>query len=291
MDDETGKEWYVMDSAWIEAWLAYTHGDKTMAPAPGPCRNHRLITFDYAEGKWKGRFGLWMARKEQGGDFRRVSKEVWEQFVSYYPGSGPAISMTFDAGKMDASGVYDTSTWTIVNPPPSPKEKKKKKIQLKRLSLLGNDKGDKNGKDKEMKAEGNSGKLENGESKLPISQPLPKDIVISQAAKDSDDDDDVAQPNPPTQRLENRANIIRDPHEIDSDDDEDDLAPAPGVVRRAPGDDLSSLMHQTKTETNIAYAPRASFSSQRPSASAPATLSKPLDNQPSAPAVRRESVS
>lgn len=96
-----GKEWYIMDSAWIATWLAYVHFDKDVAPAPGPCkseqlildhdnlngiywslpgRNNRLIAFDYQLQRYTGRFGLLMAVAERGGDYRRVSQAVWEKF-------------------------------------------------------------------------------------------------------------------------------------------------------------------------------------------------------------------
>jgi hypothetical protein len=268
VDDESGKEWYAMDTAWIASWLAYAHGDKSVAPAPGPCRNNRLLAFDYVEGKWKGRFGLWMAKKEQEGDFRRVSKEVWEQFVAYYPGSGPAISMEYDPSKVDASGVYDTSTWVIHDPPPPPEDaaqkKKKKKINLKRLSVIGKKKGEgkKENQDGNSQSEtdGKSVKKENTEdSKLPA-VPAPPVVIVQSGEKDSDDDDDVGPANPTIRRSNNLGSIIRDDPGRDSDDDDDDEVAAPGVVRRG---DNAPLAQQTKIETNISYPPRGSFSTQQ----------------------------
>jgi hypothetical protein len=120
-----------MDSTWIASWLAYVHFDKRFAPAPGPCNNKRLITYDYQEKKYVGRTGLIMARNDFGGDYRRVSKEVWELFKEYYPESGPAITMTFELKEKNEKGFYDTSKWNIldfVEPPPDQNGKKKKKL-------------------------------------------------------------------------------------------------------------------------------------------------------------------
>ena len=36
-----------------------------------------------------------MATKNSIGDYRRVSKEVWDKFCEYYEGCGPAITTVF----------------------------------------------------------------------------------------------------------------------------------------------------------------------------------------------------
>ncbi len=95
-----------MDSAWIAQWLAYVHFDKDFAPSPGPCRNERLLAWNSEESKYTGRFGLFMAVKERGGDYRRVSKETWDKFCSFYPGSGPTISFELDPVILNASGEW-----------------------------------------------------------------------------------------------------------------------------------------------------------------------------------------
>jgi hypothetical protein len=61
----------------------------------GPCRNNRLLICDYANSRWKAKDGLLMASKSSMGDYRRVSKEVWDKFCEYYPGSGPTIKSVF----------------------------------------------------------------------------------------------------------------------------------------------------------------------------------------------------
>ena len=80
-----------------------------------------------------------MATKLSTGDYRRVSKEVWDKFCEYYEGCGPAIQMPFkdvnihthyflrkkycfllslffpqDPVQRD-TGLYDTTTWVIDN--------------------------------------------------------------------------------------------------------------------------------------------------------------------------------
>lgn len=142
MCGQDGKEWYIMESAWIASWLAYVHFDTMNAPAPGPCRNDRLITWDYAQHKYVGRFGLFMAVSDRAGDYRRVSKETWEQFCAFYPGSGPAITMQFAADQANENGLYDTAAWTILDPPPAP-ENKDKKVKKKLFGGLGSKKKEK----------------------------------------------------------------------------------------------------------------------------------------------------
>jgi len=136
-DKDEEKLWYIMDSAWVSSWLAYVHFDKENAPAPGPCRNDRLLTWDYLQGKYVARFGLYMAVNDRAGDYRRVTKETWDKYCQLYPGSGPTITMMFNAKKMDETGmgVYDCSTWNIENPPPPP-ENKEKKVKKKLLDTF-----------------------------------------------------------------------------------------------------------------------------------------------------------
>ena len=35
IDEEEGKEWYIMDSAWINSWLAFVKFDDKVSPGPG----------------------------------------------------------------------------------------------------------------------------------------------------------------------------------------------------------------------------------------------------------------
>lgn len=119
--------WYIVDSAWIASWLAYVHFDTAIAPAPGPCRNDRLLAWSDDESKYIGRFGLFMAVKNRAGDYRRVSKPTWDKFCSFYPGSGPSITMELSKETMNETGIYDTSKWNVVDPPPPPEKTHKKK--------------------------------------------------------------------------------------------------------------------------------------------------------------------
>lgn len=94
--------------------LAYAHFDIGVSPAPGPCKNHRLLIPDYGKHEWKGRPDLVMATAHIMGDYRRVSKEVWEKFCEYYKGSGPEIKTTFSPDpELKFSGKFDTSSWII----------------------------------------------------------------------------------------------------------------------------------------------------------------------------------
>eukprot|EP01031_Cornospumella_fuschlensis_P031136 gene31136-37632_t len=108
IDEEEGKQWYVVSSAWVASWLAYVHFAKTVAPCPGPCDNN----FDYTEEKWRGRFGLVMAKGEKTGDYRRVSKDVWRKFQKEHKRE---------------TGEFDPALWVIEDPPLPPDVTAKKK--------------------------------------------------------------------------------------------------------------------------------------------------------------------
>lgn len=118
IEEEEGKIWYIMDSAWITSWLAYVQFNKDVSPAPGPCKNHRLLVPDFENSCWKAKPNLVMATtgKKTLGDYRRVSREVWENFCIYYPGCGPEIktTFTFDPARQ-LTGLYPTDTWEIDN--------------------------------------------------------------------------------------------------------------------------------------------------------------------------------
>lgn len=84
-----------MDTAWLNAWLAYVHLLKGVSPAPGPCSNERLLVADHEKEAWVTRDDLVMAAGNRPGDYRRVSPQTWEILCKYYPNSGPAIRATF----------------------------------------------------------------------------------------------------------------------------------------------------------------------------------------------------
>jgi len=117
-----------MDSAWIASWLAYVNIARGVAPCPGSCNNKRLLVYDYEEQKYVKRPGLMMAVKEQAGDFRRVSEEVWLKFKEYYPESGPAVTMIFT----EDDNSLEKCEWVVLDKldPPNDTEKKKKKLNF-----------------------------------------------------------------------------------------------------------------------------------------------------------------
>ena len=115
------EEFYcIIDSVWIDAWLQYVHLN-TMAPGPGPCRNDRLIVFDDEKMSWVSKKGLRPASKLLKGDYRRVSKKIWETYKLYYPASGPMITV--------GSDYLNDKTWVIHDHAP-PKLKENKTLKL-----------------------------------------------------------------------------------------------------------------------------------------------------------------
>lgn len=75
------------------------------------------------------------------GEVLRVSQELFithyisfvlnavYSYVRYYPGSGPAITMKFSLKDKNEQGFYDTSLWTILDPPPPPEDAETKRVK------------------------------------------------------------------------------------------------------------------------------------------------------------------
>jgi hypothetical protein len=232
VDDEDGKLWYIMDSAWIASWLAYVHFDMQVAPAPGPCLNHRLITYDYADKKYVFRFALQMAVQDRGGDYRRVSPEVWAKFKEFYPSSGPAITMVFNAKEKRNDGFYDPAMFTIVDhvePPADANDEAKTNKKKKRKLFAFRKKQEAEEKEKKEKLEkqksrfvfssSSKRKLQTDEAE-PSSPSLADSAVatdpvrMSSRAQDSDDDSDADEASPNGGLLAKQRLLTRD-----SDDD------------------------------------------------------------------------
>jgi hypothetical protein len=83
--------WYILDTAWMNAWLQFVHYNKHVSPNPGPCRNDDLLKWDHKEKRWIAKEGLVLSTKDKPGHYCRVSKECWAVFVENYPDSGPTI--------------------------------------------------------------------------------------------------------------------------------------------------------------------------------------------------------
>ena len=116
-------EWYIMDACWVSEWLYFVHADENVAPAPGPCYNHRLINETDVDGVYKPKSHLVMEKNGKVGDYRKVTKETWDLFMKFYPESGPEVKATFiDYLKEEGydgqdpyteKGNYPTDTWVI----------------------------------------------------------------------------------------------------------------------------------------------------------------------------------
>ncbi len=120
-----------MDTAWINAWLAYVHYSKGISPRPGPINNNVLITADHENKRWVAKDGLIMASGKRAADYRRVSKACWEVMNLYYPKSGPVITSKFTPGDpASLTGLYDTSVWVIKREYVEAPSKKKKKRDI-----------------------------------------------------------------------------------------------------------------------------------------------------------------
>jgi hypothetical protein len=74
-----------------------------------------------------------MSSKNNAGDFRRISRETWQKFREFYPGSGPSITMEYVAAMGNGEEPYIGKHFVILDPPPAPKvtiSKSKKKKAL-----------------------------------------------------------------------------------------------------------------------------------------------------------------
>lgn len=91
-EEELNKEWCVVASDWVNAWLLYVHTNKGVSPAPGPCSNLGLLQPNEDGTFWIPRSGLVLGDKNKTGDYRRISRESWEIYCELYPGSGPLIT-------------------------------------------------------------------------------------------------------------------------------------------------------------------------------------------------------
>lgn len=283
VDDEDGKLWYIMDSAWIASWLAYVHFDMQVAPAPGPCYNHRLITYDYADKRYTFRFAMQMAIQDRGGDYRRVSPEVWAKFKEFYPQSGPAITMVFNAKEKRNDGFYDPAMFTIVDlvePPADANDeekankKKKRKLLLFKKKKEAEEKAAKEQAEKEAKMKRNQDKNNspNDENKDDenydsISSRVRESERPSNRLKDSDDDSDAETPLTSTSRRNRKQSSSTSKPTAaataalkDSDDDSDD--------EYAPQNSLASMMNNNNNNNNN------DSTSKKPNANVPKTSTK-----------------
>lgn len=183
-----------MDSAWIASWLAYVHFNVKNAPAPGPCSNHRLISYDYNEKKWGFRWGLMMAVKDRGGDYRRVSEEVWRKYCELYPGSGPVITMVYSSAE-NKNGFFPTTAFTIMDAVPDPEDKDLKKGKKKRFPNLFNKNKNQEGTTLDGNAESKDSEesknnMMSSEDKLKASTGPTTALLKSEAPGEHDSDDD-----------------------------------------------------------------------------------------------------
>lgn len=100
--------WCVVDSNWINAWLAFVHFNQ-YSPAPGNINNGNLIRIIVDETGKHFRLpkeGLELASTSKPGHFRLVRESVWNLYCDLYPGSGPKITVVGELPE-------DTSTWSI----------------------------------------------------------------------------------------------------------------------------------------------------------------------------------
>lgn len=100
--------WCVVESNWINAWLAFVHFNQ-FSPAPGKIHNSNLITIEYDDNNNQVRIpksGLELASTSKAGHFRVVRESVWKLYCELYPGSGPKITVSGETPE-------DTSTWNI----------------------------------------------------------------------------------------------------------------------------------------------------------------------------------
>jgi hypothetical protein len=124
--EEMGKEWTIIDKAWMYHWLRFVWDKTGTAHAPGPVSNRELLklewdmdqsTFD-AVGLDPGTAVRIIPRSglEAKEDYRRISTGVWKAFMDLY-GGGPPIVVNAAKGVSREEmliGLEDTSKWSVV---------------------------------------------------------------------------------------------------------------------------------------------------------------------------------
>ncbi|OQS04583.1 DNA polymerase lambda [Thraustotheca clavata] len=126
-----GATYYVVSSAWYNAWLAYVQAPRSsvlsaMAKPPGPISNYSLLYF------YNGRlYPHADLNRGEDGDYRFVNEEAWRMLTSIY-GGGPCISLQWD-GETEPS----PSSWRIYFPPPPRMERPMKTVSLHGLRNNG----------------------------------------------------------------------------------------------------------------------------------------------------------
>ena len=91
---QDGKLVYILNTPWVNAWLAFVHAMKS-SPDPGPCNNKILLERDDVNKCWKPLQELKLASRTVRGDYRHVTPETWAHIQKLYPGSGPSIKVQF----------------------------------------------------------------------------------------------------------------------------------------------------------------------------------------------------
>lgn len=88
---QSNKTWYVVDASWLASWLAFVHYEKSVSPAPGPCRNDRLLVPNFEARRFEPRHGLVLSLNRVSGHYKLMSGAAWALIQHCYPGSGPEI--------------------------------------------------------------------------------------------------------------------------------------------------------------------------------------------------------
>ena len=109
--------WYIVESQFVHDWLEYTGvknpaagADPTAPPpeTPRPTKldNAKLLLTDEGTKLWVVNPAIKVAHGDDSGDYRRVTKQVYNSYCNMYPGSGPAVCV-LDKTK------EDLETWFI----------------------------------------------------------------------------------------------------------------------------------------------------------------------------------
>jgi hypothetical protein len=120
-----GKEWAIIDKAWMYQWLNFVWDETKTVHAPPPVSNKELLKLEWDMAK---------SLYDEGGDpgtalrivvkdgikvkenYRRISTGVWEAFMDLYGGGPPIVATSAKGVPMEEmlTGLQDTSKWSVV---------------------------------------------------------------------------------------------------------------------------------------------------------------------------------
>jgi hypothetical protein len=110
------ERWFIIDASWYRQWVQFVMSTRRMCP-PGPINNYwmlsprtnspflQLIEDSFEIDLRRNDRSFTNASVDKGGDFRRLTPQIWYLFEKWY-GGGPAISV-------DGGNIHRVDKWQV----------------------------------------------------------------------------------------------------------------------------------------------------------------------------------